>query len=287
MDRVQKRCLLGSLGLHAFLILVFLFGSAFFPARKPDISSTPTIKLLQIPEVLTDGPSGGGGNPLKPITNEQQKGDPNAHPVKPPTPPAPVAKTPVKPPETKPIKPEVVKHADPPKPVDPLGLKPVVRKTTKTDPEKSTQDAAKQKEEKAAREARDAGERITKQLSKTMNGLSRGFLQGTVVGEIGGTPGVASANYAHFVREIYDDAWAVPSDVSLDSGVATVKITVARDGRIIRATIVDRSGNRVLDLSVQKALDSVTKLPAFPEGSRDDQRTFTIDFNLKAKHAAA
>jgi TonB family protein len=62
---------------------------------------------------------------------------------------------------------------------------------------------------------------------------------------------------------------------------------VARDGRIIRATIVDRSGNRVLDLSVQKALDSVTKLPPFPEGSRDDQRTFTIDFNLKAKHAAA
>src|SRR4051812_22492969 len=116
MDRVQKRCFIGSLGLHGFLLLIFLFGSAFFPARKPDIDTTPTIKILQLPDVLTDGKTGGGGNPLQPVTNEQKKGDPNAA-IK-PTPPAPqppVQKTQVKPPEPK-VTPKAVEVVKPDSP---------------------------------------------------------------------------------------------------------------------------------------------------------------------------
>jgi TonB family protein len=178
---------------------------------------------------------------------------------------------------------EVVKPDSPKITREVPGLKPVVRKNPRTDTDRSKQ----QKEERdALKTAREASDKIAKQLSRTTEGLQRGFAQGTAI-NVYGTGGLAYANYTHFVREIYDDAWTVPSDVSLDSGVATVKVTIARDGRVVRAMIIDRSGNRVLDLSVQRALDTVTKLPPFPEGARDEERTFTIDFNLKAKRGAA
>ena len=40
-----------------------------------------------------------------------------------------------------------------------------------------------------------------------------------------------------------------------------------------------------MDKSVQNALDRVKRsgLPPFPQGARDDERTFTIEFNLQAK----
>ena len=100
-----------------------------------------------------------------------------------------------------------------------------------------------------------------------------------------GPGGEAFADYAHYVKEMYDDAWVVPPDLSVDSGAAVVKITVARDGRIVRAVIVDPSGQRGLDLSVQRALDQVKKLPPFPADVKDEQRTFIIKFDLEAKRS--
>ena len=64
---------------------------------------------------------------------------------------------------------------------------------------------------------------------------------------------------------------------------ADARIVVARDGSIISAELVRRSGNPQVDRSVERALRAVTKLPPFPAGSHDEERTFTIQFDLQSK----
>jgi protein TonB len=155
-----------------------------------------------------------------------------------------------------------------------LELKPWVR----SDVEK-----AKGQAEAEARRLADARRRI----ERTIGGASReleGFLNGTAV-DVPGPGGEAYANYATFVREAYDNAWIVGQVLTDDDGTAVVKVVIRRDGRVIAARIIRRSGNPALDKSVQNALDRVKEVRPFPEGARDDQREFTIDFNLKAKRA--
>ena len=62
-----------------------------------------------------------------------------------------------------------------------------------------------------------------------------------------------------------------------------VKVVIARDGSVITDAILKRSGIPALDKSVENALNRVRQLPPFPEGAKDAQRTFIINFNLKAK----
>jgi TonB family protein len=66
-----------------------------------------------------------------------------------------------------------------------------------------------------------------------------------------------------------------------------VEIVVARNGDIVSSKIVSRSGDSSVDQSVQRALDTVErqKLPPFPTGAADTQRTFLIRFNLEAKQS--
>lgn len=291
---------MGSLGFHGLLFVVLIFGSAFFVSHQPPRDYS---MLKVIPSRFVEGLSGGGGNPSIAPSNEQKKGDPNAEtdvkPPKPPPvkPPEPTPEPPIKKAETKAIepKPEPVK---PPvvKPKEAFDLKPTVRKVDKsktetvdTKPTKSAKEIAKAKAEaeaaKAAREARDAASKLASRLDKSVSGLSRGFAQGTAV-DVGGPGGEAYADYAQFVKQMYDDAWVVMPELTAEEGLTTVKVTIARDGHVIRAVITDRSGQRQLDLSVQHALDKVKKLPPFPADVKDEQRSFTIEFNLKAKRSA-
>jgi TonB family protein len=287
LGTIQKRCLIGSVILHAFLVFVVLFGAAFFVSRQaPRDYST----LKVIPSRLIDGASFGGGNPNLPVTSEQQRGNPTAPPqaiqqpkVIPPAPKPPVHKAEVKRAEPKPA--EAVKPAASNIPKDPFPLKKITRKNTSnsetTAPDKST---SKNKPNSNARQ--EAADKLAKQIGKTLEGLQQGFHQGTAV-DVGGPGGVAYADYAQFVKQIYDDAWVLMDDLTADDGVALVKVTVTRDGRVTRAVIADRSGIRALDQSVQRALDKVTKLPPFPEGTKDFERTFTIQFSLKARRGMA
>ena len=72
-------------------------------------------------------------------------------------------------------------------------------------------------------------------------------------------------------------------DIADDDSVVVARIVVHRTGRIISASISERSGLSPLDKSVQRALDGVKSLPPFPESTRDQERTFVIEFSLKAK----
>ena len=62
-------------------------------------------------------------------------------------------------------------------------------------------------------------------------------------------------------------------------------MVIGRDGSVNADSIVKRSGVPALDKSVQNALDRVRirGLPPFPDGAKENQRTYIINFNLKAK----
>src|SRR5881397_470167 len=88
MDRLQKKCLIASGVMHGFLLLVVVFGAAFFtPEKKPE----PVVSLTMIPtKFIEDKLSGGGGDPKIAPSDAKIKGDtlnpvpPQPQPVKPP-----------------------------------------------------------------------------------------------------------------------------------------------------------------------------------------------------------
>jgi TonB family protein len=67
--------------------------------------------------------------------------------------------------------------------------------------------------------------------------------------------------------------------------VATT-VTIGRDGNVISARITRRSGNSAVDESVRATLDRVTYAAKLPRDAKEDRRTVTINFNVRAKRLA-
>jgi protein TonB len=316
MNRLQKKCLVASTALHGLLLLLFVFGSAFFLAKdKPP----PNQRLNVVPTHLIEAAlAGGGGNPNLPRSDERQKGDtlvpqpaaaaPPPQPVQPvrqpPQPPPPQPKPEVKrtdskkpdlptpPPKSiKPVKPvEVAK----PKPTDkPTQDKPRLDLTELVPVARTEKDKRKAQEEAEAREAarqqaavNAAREKLAKQIGKAAESLRAGFSGGTKV-EVGGPGGEAYAGYSQFVYAAYQAAWEEAlrriQDLSDEDAVAVVRVTVTRDGRVVAARIIERSRRPAVNTAAQRALGEVKQLPPFPDFIKDSERSFTIEFNLKAK----
>jgi TonB family protein len=112
-------------------------------------------------------------------------------------------------------------------------------------------------------------------------------LSGQTVVDIPGPGGAVYANYRTIVQTMYDQAWVDPRDVQDDGASVLVEVTINRKGEVISDRIVERSGYRSLDRSVQMALDRVRLkgLPPFPAASKDLQRVFRINFSLTAKRS--
>lgn len=264
--------------MHAFLALVLVVGSAFFVDKE----RAPVVpKVRVVPTRLIDAAlAGGGGNPKIAPSEDQQKGD-TVKPLPPPPEPPKVVQTPPKPvePKVEPVKPKptpvptVAARTKPEKESEPLQLKPV----TRSNKEKIEAQRNAEAKERAAK-----AEQLTKKFGTVEQSLRSGFTKGTKV-DVWGPGGEAYAGYDALVKAIYDDAWDVTDSMTDDDSTAKVKIVIARSGKVVSAYIERRSGNSLLDKSVQRALDKVKFVAPFPEGSHDEQRTFTINFNLKAK----
>ncbi len=322
MDRMQKKCLMASASLHGFLVLLLVFGSAFFVAKRKDI---PEHKLQFVPSQLIESAlAGGGGNPNLARTDDVQKGSPDAPkqvvnpsalqpkpPQAAPTPPAPdpappeptpeprrteskvaapkaAPKPASKKPEPKPVetaKPKLTDKPEAAKPrIDLSKLKPVTRTSDdkrKTEAEEEAREQARQRNA-AITSANAARQALAKKFGSAANDLQRGFENGTKV-EVGGPGGEAYASYGASVQAAFDDAWKILQDLSDDDSTAIIRVRVARDGRIIDARFLQRSPNAAMNKSVQRAMDAVKRLPPFPEFIKESERSFTIEFNLKAK----
>lgn len=296
MSRLQKKCLIATVGGHLLLILVLVFGSAFFVSHsKPDESQILTV----IPANLIDAAFSSGVAGAQP---------PPPQPLQPPQPPTPVQPRPEppqpKPPEPQPeppqpkqtlvekvqqfFKPEPVKPQpddlkdDEPEPkpskTKPKEIKVNLTKVTRTTTTK-TSDTSEADERREAQRAADARARAFRSAASS---ISKNTSSSTVV-DMPGASTAAYANYKDALASIYYDAWTPPDDTSNDDAITKVSITIARDGTVISARIVGRSGDARVDASVQRAIDRVKDVPPLPEGSKENQRTVILNFNLKTK----
>ena len=92
MSRVQKKCLIGSVGLHLLLVVTLLIGPEIFAARRPPDSTI----LEVVPDRVTDGITQGGNRnaqppapapPAPPIIQQQTPAPPPPKPLVDPEPP--------------------------------------------------------------------------------------------------------------------------------------------------------------------------------------------------------
>jgi len=282
MNRLQKKCLVAAAGTH-LLVLVVVLCSAFITSKpKPDDSQVlDVIPANLIDAVFNSGVKGAKPPPPTPIVNPPTPQPPTPEPPKPVVIPPPKPET-VTPPDK--IQPEDLKPADLPEPkpkpkpheITP-DLTPVVHKVT----DDSAAEAAKAakaavREEKRAREAR------LKAIRAAATAIKENASSATDV-ELPGNSTEAYANYASIVKSVYTQAWTPPGDTASDDANVKVSVTIANDGRVINAHIVGPSGDGSVDRSVQRTLDRVSQIAPFPDGAKEKERTYIINFNLKAK----
>jgi len=284
MSRLRTRCFVVSAGAHALLALLLLAGSGFLRAKRP-VESLPLLTF--VPDRLVDAMVVGGGSP-------QGSQTPAALVAMPPPAPLlarPLAPAPSKPPAARP--PKAAPEKEPsrmdltePKPgkrspvrrrdVE-VNLKPTVRKTSdQGDDQTAAETAAWVRQAAAAHRAR-----VTGAVTTLEGKLSSGSLSAVPLG-----PGGESyANYGVFVLSVYDWAWQPPAEIADEGATVKVKVVIAREGKVISSEILSKSGIAALDKSVREALGRVDDIgKSFPEGAKEDQRVFIINFNLKARH---
>jgi len=276
MDRLQKKCFVVSAGLHLLLALILMIGPAFLSSRTKSDEMPP---LDFIPWKTVDAQASGGGNPIaKP---------PPATPLTPPRPeaaqpPPETARQPLPPKEIKPPKPESESFEasnEPKQKKLQISTTPVLRKSTAQKISKPPAQADARMQQLAELRSRAAT-----QLSKAVRSLTD-LSSSTTIEEVGHGGGAAYANYAQIVKSIYEQAWIPPDDASNDEAITKVTVTIANDGQVLSANIVHQSGDSKVDSSVRRTLDRVTFIAPFPDGAKEKERTYTINFNLKAKRA--
>lgn len=297
MDRLQKKCFIAALGVHSLLFLILLIGPAFVAPQETRPEPMPILDILDAK--LIDAAFSGGGNPnggaAQPAPPKESK-PPEAKP-----PPQQEAPPPPKPQETKPqeIKPQETKVPEPKAPAkvkdpapdkkrNPDSLEVEGEKKTRTFDFKPTTRQSNQKSarqvaaEKQAREAAEAKSAAAKSLLAAAGKMSvSGATSVEAYGPGGG--GEVYMSYDQYVRSVYWRAWEEPLDATSENAVTQVTITIASDGTVTFSRITKRSGDAAMDRSVTRALDRVRTVRPFPSGAKDKERTYTIDFNLKAK----
>jgi len=284
MNRLQKKCLIATAGFHLLLVLTLVFGSAFFVSHpKPD----ETQLLDVIPANLIDAAFNSGvkaaqppaPTPVVPPQPTPTPPQPKAE-VTPPTPPAPTLVQRVEKlftPETPKLPPEDLTPKEPaskPKHEIKVDLtKQVVRTVPKATPDTSDADARQ-----AAKEAKLRA----KAIANAARAIKENASSATTV-EMPGTGSVSYANYASVVKSVYERAWRTPDDAANDEANTRVSVTIGSDGTVISSHILDPSGDAKVDASVQRTLDNVNFIAPFPDGAKEKEKTFIINFNLKSK----
>jgi TonB family protein len=130
----------------------------------------------------------------------------------------------------------------------------------------------------------DSRKRAADLIGATARSLRSDIAPGTTLEALGpGGGGEVYASYDQVVQSIYWHAWIPPEDTASDAAITKATVTIASDGTVLSGHIIKPSGDASVDKSVQRTLDRVTFIAPFPEGAKEKQRTYTINFNLKAK----
>ncbi len=275
MSRLLKKCIFLSIGLHVLVAALLIAAAAFF-ITKPD-KVQPTLSMIA-PEVLDNIL-----NP-KPVKSVPIKSAPSARrnvvtqppkPVQPkkvvPTPPRKSRETPT---PKKPTPRPKPKNPSKPKPAPPPKIR--IAKSTKTVGANSPKPVATQ----APVRPKVDSSKLTGKVNNLRSQLSAGIKV-----NVSGANAAAFTSYAQYVVSVYRRTWQplIPKNLTR-TRVAVVEVTIDRTGRVLGSRITRKTGDAALDRSVQSALDRVKTIgKAFPAGSKDSKRTFTLDFTPRIR----
>jgi TonB family protein len=265
MNRLQKKCAVVTAGFHLLLLVILIVGPGFF-APKPKADDLQILDV--IPANLIDAAVSSGVRSAQPPP-----------PVVPPAPqppaPEPVVTPPPAPPKVEtpePIK-QIVKALTPePKPVEKPKIQISTQLVTRPALKNPTDDSRRQQQ-------------LRQQAFQNAVRSLRNNLAPTTTIDMPGNSSVAYANYASVVKSVYEQAWVPPDNAQNDDANVKVTVTIARDGTVISARVLTPSGDAGVDASVQRTLDRVTFIAPFPKGATEQERIYTINFNLKAKRS--
>jgi TonB family protein len=286
MNRLQKKCLVAAAGSHLLVVVVVVCSG--FVRPKPSVDDVQL--LTMIPSTAVDRAVNAGRRDV-PL--------PTPTPMVAPPVPVPEPQTPPpQPPEVKPIEPvrPVEPVAQPPRP-EPDDAKPDDLPTPKppkqkheikvdlTEVTRNPKKAQEHPDTHAEKEAQKLAQRALEReraFNKVLNTIRDKATTSTSI-DMPGDSTEAYASYASIVKTVYTEAWIMPQNADNDLANVKVSITIANTGRVMDAHIVEPSGDASVDRSVQRTLDRVTELRPFPDGATDKERTYIINFNLKAK----
>lgn len=246
------------------------------PAPKPveppkkEVAKEPPPKITKAePRPLPPSPKGKEA-PVKKDTKKAKEPDPV---------PAKSTSTKPAPPKDAPTK-STVKIAD---------TKHLVSRKTEEDA-KAKQRAESEERAQAAAAAKAAlaahQQRVAK-MNSILGGIQGGLSSPVDINiDAGGGPNaMAFLEYGQMMVQVYERSWLLPGTLNDSTAVVSVTVTVARSGRVLNWEVRRPSGNSAIDKSVRETLQKVIQFEPFPASFREAQRTFNIDFNLKAKRS--
>jgi TonB family protein len=277
-----------------------LVGPAFVASRsKPDNMQVLDFVPLKTIDALI--PPGGGNPhansppatfekplpaPLAPIVTPPPQ--PRFEKVREPDPPKDTVKE-VSPPKDPDYSLEPSRERKPKKPT--IDFTPVTRpaRDAKADAKARADAQAREEAREQARQETDRRRRAALAFGNAANSLEEGRSSSTTIEPLKG-PGGGGLPYANFlqaVKSIYERTWVVPDGITDDNATTAASVTIARDGTVVDSHITRSSGNPAVDRSVQVTLDRVKLKGAvpLPDDAKENQRTVTINFNVKAKRA--
>jgi TonB family protein len=278
MNRLQKKCVIGTVGIHLLLFLILIVGPAFF---NPQPKNDNTV-LDVIPANLVDAALNSG------VQNAQPPPPAQPAPITPADlrPPPPIQPQPrvVPPPQPTPtpqpsLLDRVEKYFTPDKSTVTPDMKPVEK------PVKSQTDNVQVNLNKVSRTApKNPPHTSTPDNSRAINNALKSLqhnLSSATKVDMPGTASVAYANYATVVKSVYEQALRahLPEQVAGNNEYTKVTITVENDGTVVSSRIISPSGDSAWDNAVQQTLDQVTIIAPFPDGATEKERQYTLSFN--------
>jgi TonB family protein len=264
------------------------------PAPAPAAPVAPVVvEPAPAPKPVEPPPPPPPTKPIEPVPKKEVVKEPPPKPAKVEPRPLPVtAKG-----KEAPVKKETKKTKEPePPPAKTAPTKSTVKiADTKTlISRKSEEDAkAKQKAETeeralsvaAAKAAQQAHLQRVAKMKAILGGIPGGLSSPVDIHiDAGGGPNAAAfLDYGQMMVRIYEQMWLVPANLNDSLSIVSVTVTVARNGRVLKSQLLKPSGNSAIDKSVGETLQKVIQFEPFPASFRESQKTFNIDFNLKAK----
>ncbi|HEX7860694.1 MAG TPA: cell envelope integrity protein TolA [Verrucomicrobiae bacterium] len=299
---LQRKCFTASAVMHGLLLLLVFIGSAFIP-HKPKTAPTIEFEVFTLPDdfkLIESGNTFSGGDPNarkgtqipqpqppapkpEPQKQEPKPVEPKKEPEAPKVPePKPEA---VKPPE------KVVEQSKP-KPEPDIDFTELFKKPKPEPKKKPVMDfkaiQANAKNIKAPADSKNNDSQSTGRetqmaaaafddVRKSLAGKLQqsGSPNGTGdVDDVLGPGGPRVASYKVYLTGVFREAWVPPAKSSARK--ILVRIEIARDGKILDAGIVERSGDRNFDRAAEATLNRVPSVR--PPPITESKVTYTFYF---------